>query len=520
MSATDRGTILVVDDSASKRYVLCNWLRRAGHTVLEAAAGAAALAVVHTEPIDVVVLDIRLPDMSGFDVCAQIKADPRTAAKPVIHVSAAAVDVVDRTQGLSGGADAYLTEPIDPDELLATIQAVLRYYRARQQLERLAGRLGKLANMAVQLNAATSLNQLLLAAVTATADIFDSPAMICTRPHDSSPACVVAPGPGRLPHVQAWTGTGSEVTDGSTVHAQPTTAWPQHDWPTGTTLLALGTRPRPDRPATYVVVPQSSTDEGAHVLTQIGQTVTSAIEGLRAYTQEHQLALTLQRSMLPTRLPQVPGYDFAVRYVPASDHAEVGGDFYELCQVRGRLAVAVGDIAGHSLHAATVMAEVRHSTRAYLAAGHAPAAVLDHLNQLILELIPHEIATLCLLDIEPETGHTRLANAGHPPPLAVTAGRATYLHQHSTLLGMPAPAPRESTFTIDPGTVLVLYTDGLIERRDRSLDDGLAALAQAATTVEDDLEAFCDRLLTEVGPARPDDDIAIVTLRRATREGR
>jgi serine phosphatase RsbU (regulator of sigma subunit) len=155
---------------------------------------------------------------------------------------------------------------------------------------------------------------------------------------------------------------------------------------------------------------------------QIGQTLVSALEGLRAYTQEHRLALTLQRSLLPARLPTLSEYDVAVRYVPASDYAEIGGDFYELCQLPGRLVVAVGDVAGHSLHAATIMAELRHATRAYLAEGHAPAGVLDRLNQLLLSLIPDEMATLCLLDIEPSTGAVRLANAGHPPPLLVTAG--------------------------------------------------------------------------------------------------
>jgi serine phosphatase RsbU (regulator of sigma subunit) len=131
-----------------------------------------------------------------------------------------------------------------------------------------------------------------------------------------------------------------------------------------------------------VVVPQDATDEGAPVLTQIGQTVVAAIEAMRAYAQEHQLALTLQRSLLPARLPRIAGYDLAVRYVPASEEAEIGGDFYELCQLGGRLAVAVGDVAGHSLHAATVMAELRHATRAFLSEGHPPAAVLDRLNRL------------------------------------------------------------------------------------------------------------------------------------------
>ena len=103
-------------------------------------------------------------------------------------------------------------------------------------------------------------------------------------------------------------------------------------------------------------------------------------------------------------MPHVPELDLAVRYVPASDRAEIGGDFYEVVRFDDAVMVAVGDVGGHSLHAATIMAELRHATRAYLAEGHGPAAVLDRLNRLMAQLIPGEIATLCLLAIDIATG--------------------------------------------------------------------------------------------------------------------
>ena len=511
---SDTGTALVVDDTPSKRYVLSSWLRRAGFTVVEAETGAEALKRVETMRVDVVVLDVKLPDMSGFDVCERIKGQPAYAAVPVVHVSAAAVKVRDRTHGLSRGADAYLVEPIDPDELLATVQAVLRYARARQHAERLATRLAKLARLTGDLNGETDLRQLLQAAACGAADIFTSPAMICTIPPDGPGFCVTVSDPGAEPRVVSWAGGAFDVGVGSLFRDQSPADWPGVAWPPGRDVRALGVRLRTDRPAIYVVVPEHVTDDGAPVLTQVGQSVVAAIESARAYTQEHQLALTLQRSLLPTRRPTVDGYEMAVRYVPASDEAEIGGDFYELCQLDGRLAVAVGDVAGHSLHAATVMAELRHATRAYLSEGHSPAAVLDRLNQLLLTLIPDEMATLCLMDIDPATGAARLANAGHPPPLYIAGGEARYLREHSSLLGFPGRAARESRFTISPGDVLVLYTDGLVERRGRSIDDGLAALSAAALEVDADLERYCDRLLAEVGPAAPDDDIAILALRR------
>src|SRR5246127_3738262 len=146
------GALLLVHDDDARRYVLGAWLRRAGHTVTEVGTGCEALAAVIAA--DLVLLDVNLPDMSGFDVCRQIKTDPKTAAIPVIQVSATAVDVADRAHGLTQGADAYLVEPAEPEELLATVAAVLRYYRARSRAERTAALLAALASVTLDVNAA------------------------------------------------------------------------------------------------------------------------------------------------------------------------------------------------------------------------------------------------------------------------------------------------------------------------------------------------------------------------------
>ncbi|HVT67576.1 MAG TPA: response regulator, partial [Trebonia sp.] len=110
------GDLLVVDDDVAKRYVLVTWLRRAGYTVTEAGTGRDALDKV--EAAELVLLDVNLPDISGFEVCRLIKTNERTASIPVIQVSATAVDVSDRAHGLTLGADAYLIDPSEPAELL------------------------------------------------------------------------------------------------------------------------------------------------------------------------------------------------------------------------------------------------------------------------------------------------------------------------------------------------------------------------------------------------------------------
>jgi serine phosphatase RsbU (regulator of sigma subunit) len=182
----------------------------------------------------------------------------------------------------------------------------------------------------------------------------------------------------------------------------------------------------------------------------------------------------------------------------------------------GRLLVAIGDVAGHSLHAATVMAEVRHAVRAYAVEGHPPGTVLALVNRFMRTVLPADSATICLLTLDPATGAVRLASAGHLPPLLRTGDDVTFLQPHGPLLGINAPRPADLEFTIPPGGTLVLYTDGLVERRDADIDVGLAALQRAAAEVEPSLDAFCQRLVLQLAGTGPQaDDIAVVALRRA-----
>jgi serine phosphatase RsbU (regulator of sigma subunit) len=207
----------------------------------------------------------------------------------------------------------------------------------------------------------------------------------------------------------------------------------------------------------------------------------------------------------------------AVRYEPAGAQTEVGGDFYELTMLDGKLLVAIGDVAGHSLHAATVMAEVRHAVRAYAVEGHPPGAVLDLVNRFMRTVLPTESATLCLLTLEPDSGRIRMASAGHLPPLLSTPGGVEFLEPHGPLLGINAARPADLELILPPGGTLVLYTDGLVERRDADIDVGLTALAGCAAEVEPNLDAFCSRLLLRMaGPEQPADDIAVVALRRSS----
>src|SRR5580700_5033571 len=188
------GTLLLVDDDEAKRYLLGTWLRRAGHMVTESETGRDALTKLGG--IELVLLDVNLPDMSGYEVCRLIKGNPATAAIPVIQVSATAVEVADRAHGLTQGADAYLIEPTEPAERLATVTAALRYYRARQRAERTASRLAALASATLDINAAETFDGLASASAAGAARIFSVPAVLILEMPDGQDRRVSAT-PGR-----------------------------------------------------------------------------------------------------------------------------------------------------------------------------------------------------------------------------------------------------------------------------------------------------------------------------------
>jgi serine phosphatase RsbU (regulator of sigma subunit) len=254
-------------------------------------------------------------------------------------------------------------------------------------------------------------------------------------------------------------------------------------------------------------------DEQVDLLAQLGNAAVLAADARRLYAEEHNLALTLQRSFLPDRPPERPGLEIAVRYVPATDNAEIGGDFYEIVELdAGRLLIAIGDVAGHSIHAATVMVELRHALRAYAIEEHDPAEILDRLERLVQHYHPLEFATLCLVLLDVDGNAVTVANAGHLPPLLVEGGVARYVPVHGPMLGLRCPRPPSATFTLPAAWSIVLITDGLIEEPGVDLDSALEEL-RAVAGAEASPEELCGRLLAHF-PRAGRDDIAMLVLRR------
>jgi serine phosphatase RsbU (regulator of sigma subunit) len=283
-------------------------------------------------------------------------------------------------------------------------------------------------------------------------------------------------------------------------------------WHDGRPATVFVGRPKPSTTTVAVAIDADDLEEDRNLLLQLGQAVALACEGLRARSEEHTLAVTLQRSLLPRELPVVPGLSMAVRYVPAAHNVEIGGDFYEFAEVGDRLLVAVGDVVGHSIQAATVMGEIRHALRAYAVEGHDTVTILGLLDAVIRRFHPGWFTTVCLMLVDPETGATEVANAGHLPPLIVDAAGSRYLDVTGPLLGAGWDRPMATYVELPPGTLALLITDGLVERRDRLIDDGMADLREHVTH-DADLESLSDSLLHHFGQDAMD-DIALVAFRR------
>ena len=518
--------ILLVDDDEAKRYLTGTWLRRAGHTVIEAGTGREALDLVGSA--ELVLLDVNLPDMSGYEVCKLIKDDPATAATPVVQISATAVQVSDRALGLTQGADAYLTDPSEPDELLAVVMAALRYSRARQRAERTASLLSVLTEVALDISAASTFDGLVRTAAAGAARIFAVQAVLVVQMPDGhirrTSASPGQPGTGQrgAPRDLADRVTARVLGDSSGSMASAAVSLSREEWlalvPDATLrcdVCVAAMWPKADRPPVALAVDQAGVpgEEDLQILRQLVQLVALAADALRSYAEEHTIALTLQRSLLPSAPPEIPGLAMAFRYLPASDQAEVGGDFYEALRWRDQVLVAIGDVQGHSLGAATVMGELRHALRAFAIEGHAPLAITGLVNEVLTAYHPGIIATLCVTLLDPASGDLVIVNCGHMPPLLVAGPDADYVGGGGLLLGLPMHEPHVERASLPPGGTLLLMTDGLVEDRHIVLDDNLEKLRAAAQEVAGaDVEAFSNHLMAAFGPR--EDDVAMIAVRR------
>jgi anti-sigma regulatory factor (Ser/Thr protein kinase) len=239
--------------------------------------------------------------------------------------------------------------------------------------------------------------------------------------------------------------------------------------------------------------------------------------------RQRDIAETLQHQLLPDRLPNAASLEFATRYIPANVAAELGGDWYDVIALdSGRYGFVIGDVAGHGILSAAVMGKIRMALRAYALEGQSPAEIMTRMNTLLRDVHEGAMATVWYGDFDSGARTLTFTNAGHVPPIVFGTGRNDLL---DNVHGPPIGAVEhcnydEGHYLLNAGDTLLLYTDGLIERRGRSIDDSLATLRASVPSQDANGEAVCDALLTTFATGESDDDIALLAIHVCSLAGR
>jgi PAS domain S-box-containing protein len=251
---------------------------------------------------------------------------------------------------------------------------------------------------------------------------------------------------------------------------------------------------------------------------ELGRRAGVAIDNATEYARERRTAEILQRALLPHEMPTIPGYVMATAYVPGTAGDNAGGDWYDAFPLpNGRYGLTIGDVVGRGIDAAATMGQARNALRAYALTAEDPGEVMHKLAVMASWLGEMSFVTAIFTTLDARTGLLRYVSAGHPPPLLIPLdGGPRYLELATAPpLGRFAEAepPRASQAQLDPGDTLVFYTDGLVEHRGRTLDDGMQRLLELVR-YDETPDALIARLLGLMADDASEDDIAVVALRR------
>jgi PAS domain S-box-containing protein len=271
--------------------------------------------------------------------------------------------------------------------------------------------------------------------------------------------------------------------------------------------------------------PRRLSDEERTLLTTISALVAQALERARLYDAEHTRSQELQRSLLPSGLPELPACTAAARYLPAGQGMDVGGDWYDIIPLSGgRVALVVGDVMGHGLPEAATMGRLRTAVHTLADLELPPDEIMSHLNDIVGGMAEESYATCLYAQYDSTTQICSVARAGHPPPAVIHPDGSVYFPEVAPDPPLGAAEPPFETFEmmVPDGSLLVLYTDGLVESATREIDDGMAELARLLRAAHEgpgevaaDLERLCDTVTAGLLPAEHStaDDAALLIAR-------
>jgi PAS domain S-box-containing protein len=662
---TDQASILLVDDQEENLLALEAVLEPLGQRLVRATSGADALGALLREDFALILLDVQMPDMDGFQTATVIKQREKTRHIPIIFLTALSKELHHMFRGYSAGAVDYVVKPFDPMILRSKVQVFVDLFRKENALRASEERFRTafenapigVALVTVDEGRIIEVNRALAKMLGRPEALFiGAPLADSVHPEDASRfrldgsselrfmrldgvpvwaqmnASIVSDGGGRPQHVIVQVEDITERKEAErerAARARERAARAEAEAVAETMgklqavtdvalrhltlddlleavlprvrdtmavdavgILLIGEHDAGEAFASgAVITPEGRTDTGARIpvargfsrriagtgevvaidgvtdqevlhpllkdsgivslaaapmavegrlhgvlqvattkrrrftsadqrlLQLIADRAALAVQHARLYEREHGIVETLQRALLPSRLPQLPGVQVAARYLPGGmgSDVDVGGDWYDVFPLdNGRIGVAIGDVAGHGLRAAALMGQLRNSLRAYAIEGHPPAVVVDRLNRLVRDLEQGWMATLLYMVLSPDDSEVRFANAGHMPALALEMGDARFIDvQRGPPLGVGADNEYvEVAETVQPGTTLFVYTDGLVEQPGVAPDVTLAQLAKnALASTAGDPDRLCDHLVhAQLGEGQPRDDVAFVAI--------
>lgn len=265
--------------------------------------------------------------------------------------------------------------------------------------------------------------------------------------------------------------------------------------------------------------PRGFTPEERTVLTALAGLIAQSLKRAQRYDTESALARGLQNALLPHRLPVLEHVDTAGRYLAGTQGMDIGGDWYDVVETERGLALIIGDVQGHGVAAAATMGQLRSAVRAFALSGHDPQEVVSGTNRLLIDLDPGQIASCCYVVLDPVTGRTQAVRAGHPQPLLRHPDHTTEVLDlpGGIVLGVaPRASYPVSDFLLDPGAILALFTDGLVEQAGADIDLGIERLR--STIERADVPSLADMADLVIREAKQEsdrpDDIALLLAAR------
>jgi len=496
--------ILIVDDREGGLVALRAALEPLGQPIISARSGDEALHCLLREQVAVILLDVYMPGIDGFETASLIKQRPKTRDIPIIFLTADR-DAIEHGQmalGYSSGAVDFLVKPFDPRVLRSKVAVFVELHRSAEQLRR---QVAELSASRAALARAQRISRL------AHFDI-DLPSGQITW-SDNANELLGFPPDAPLHPEELFAFWEAMITGHDGAH--PFHVQTQHRCPDGkdAALLVAAEYTR-DRTGALRAVSGTIQD-----ITDQYQTRRALVEATAKLREEHEVVSLLQKSMLPGAVPRPPGLDIAVRYLPAD--VGIGGDWYDVTWRRdGLVMLVIGDVAGHGIGAAATMNELRIAARAFAMRDASPARVLEELNRYIEAMHERTLATALIILLDPATGKGVAASAGHLPPILDGGTPTLLMLDAGPPLGAGRGGSREVDFELPPGGRLLLYTDGLVEVRTQPIDERLQMLADAidgtTTTAEDLAEQVIAKMLPD-GQRR--DDVAVLAVQRGEQPG-